>query len=79
MKKMKSADDCTCCCCGATSEQARAGTLTEAQVCCNCCKGTGTCSPSCASCCKPDKKGRGQKHILPPKHAIYEGVPIQVV
>jgi hypothetical protein len=25
-------DDCTCCCCGASTEAAKAGMLTEAQV-----------------------------------------------
>jgi hypothetical protein len=48
---VKAPDDCTCCCCGATAAQARDGTLTEEQACCGCCKGTGTCSDACASCC----------------------------
>eukprot|EP00980_Cylindrotheca_fusiformis_P011600 scaffold2744_cov136-Cylindrotheca_fusiformis.AAC.17 len=44
-------DDCTCCCCGATPSQAKDGTLTAEQECCNCCKGTGKCSDACAACC----------------------------
>jgi len=44
-------EDCECCCCGASAEAAKAGLLTEAQMCCDCCKGTGVCAPSCASCC----------------------------
>ena len=43
--------ECTCCCCGATSPDAKAGLLTEDQACCSCCKGTGVCSIQCASCC----------------------------
>lgn len=43
------ADECKCCCCGATTTN---GGLTEAQECCSCCKGTGVCSPACASCCE---------------------------
>eukprot|EP00934_Nitzschia_sp_Nitz4_P007935 Nitzschia sp. Nitz4//scaffold210_size37948//31086//34670//NITZ4_007695-RA/size37948-processed-gene-0.51-mRNA-1//-1//CDS//3329541945//7925//frame0 len=90
------ADDCTCCCCGATSTAARAGTLTVEQECCNCCKGTGTCSDACASCCaggcscdgedccccdgtEPTKKGRGQKHVVPARKEVYEGIALQIV
>ena len=68
-----------CCCCGATEKAAREGTLTQTQACCSCCSGTGCCSSCCDCCCKPTKKGRGQKHIFQPKHAIYAGVPLQVV
>ena len=42
---------CTCCCCGASPSQARDGTLTDVQACCNCCKGTGKCCDACANCC----------------------------
>mmetsp|Transcript_23080 Transcript_23080/g.66264 ORF Transcript_23080/g.66264 Transcript_23080/m.66264 type:complete len:561 (-) Transcript_23080:104-1786(-) len=48
----KAADgDCKCCCCGASTQDVKKGNLTKAQECCNCCKGTGTCSDACASCC----------------------------
>ena len=43
--------ECSCCCCGATTTDAARGTLTEAQECCSCCKGTGVCAPGCADCC----------------------------
>jgi hypothetical protein len=46
--------ECECCCCGASTTDAASGNLTELQECCNCCKGTGVCAPSCASCCGPD-------------------------
>jgi len=42
---------CTCCCCGATSSPESSIPLTDAQACCNCCKGTGVCTPACAKCC----------------------------
>jgi len=82
-----SGDCCCCCCCGATPSQARDGTLTVEQACCNCCKGTGTCSPACASCCgggddnvqRCAPKGRGQKHVVPVRNEVYCGVPLQVV
>ena len=45
------AEDCSCCCCAASPGMARAGLLTAEQECCNCCRGTGICSPKCASCC----------------------------
>jgi len=51
MNKDKDVNECNCCCCGATSSQFRDGTLTADQVCCNCCKGTGVCTPTCADCC----------------------------
>jgi len=47
----KMTDDCTCCCCGVTAAQVKAGNVSDAQACCNCCKGLGVCDPSCASCC----------------------------
>jgi hypothetical protein len=43
--------ECNCCCCGASPSQARDGTLTVEQCCCNCCKGTGVCCAACAACC----------------------------
>jgi hypothetical protein len=46
--------ECECCCCGASTTGAASGNLTELQECCKCCKGTGVCAPSCASCCGPD-------------------------
>lgn len=45
------AEDCTCCCCAASPGMAEAGLLSKEQACCNCCKGTGICSPKCAKCC----------------------------
>lgn len=87
-------DGCSCCCCGATPDQAKAGLLTEEQACCNCCKGTGTCSDACKSCCggggcccccngccdAPKKtKGQGQKHKFESEQAVYHGIPVQIV
>jgi hypothetical protein len=45
---------CTCCCCGVSTEDVSNGLVTDAQACCNCCVGTGVCSPACASCCGKD-------------------------
>lgn len=45
---------CACCCCGASTEDVKNGTLTQDQECCGCCQGTGVCAPSCASCCGND-------------------------
>jgi hypothetical protein len=87
---IKTEDDCTCCCCGATPSMARAGLLTDEQACCGCCKGTGKCSVACASCCgngcdcngkdccccDGDKEGCGKKTA---KIAVFAGVPLQVV
>jgi hypothetical protein len=91
MKKVQ--EDCTCCCCAATSSLAKKGMLSAEQECCGCCKGTGECSTACASCCGSGcccngkdccccddyLKGRGSKHVVLAKTAIYEGVPMQVV
>ena len=46
--------ECTCCCCGVSTEDVTNGLVTDAQACCNCCVGTGVCSPACASCCGND-------------------------
>jgi hypothetical protein len=46
--------ECTCCCCGVSTEDVTNGLVTDAQACCNCCAGTGVCSPACASCCGND-------------------------
>jgi hypothetical protein len=46
--------ECTCCCCGVSTEDVANGVVTDAQACCNCCVGTGVCSPACASCCGKD-------------------------
>jgi hypothetical protein len=46
--------ECTCCCCGVSTEDVTNGNVTEAQACCNCCVGTGVCSPACAACCGGD-------------------------
>jgi len=45
---------CSCCCCAATTEDVKNGTLTKDQECCTCCKGTGVCPVTCASCCGMD-------------------------
>jgi hypothetical protein len=46
--------ECTCCCCGVSTEDVANGLVTKAQACCNCCVGTGVCSAACASCCGQD-------------------------
>jgi hypothetical protein len=46
--------ECTCCCCGVSTEDVKNGLVSAAQACCDCCKGTGVCSPACASCCGKD-------------------------
>lgn len=50
-------EECSCCCCGASTEDVANGNLTAAQECCTCCKGTGVCSPNCASCCGDNGNG----------------------
>ena len=109
---------CGCCCCGSTPEDFAQGNLTEFQMCCDCCGGTGQCCGgetgccdgcgcckgtaleyykpmmeccSCA-CCADGCCGGGccdgcccgttdqkTKKILPVRHEIYEGVPVQIV
>merc|ERR1712137_270394 len=40
--------ECSCCCCGTSTEDVKNGLQTP---CCDCCKGTGVCAVGCASCC----------------------------
>lgn len=51
MSQMNLTEDCTCCCCGGSASDVQNGTVSKAQACCNCCKGTGVCPPSCTLCC----------------------------
>jgi len=83
-------DDCCCCCCcdGSTLDVLN-GTVSEAQACCTCCKGTGKCAPKCSTCCKDndcdgdcgccgDDEGKSckRKVIVEPELAVYEGIQI---
>lgn len=43
--------ECKCCCCGGSTTDVADGTVSDAQACCKCCKGSGVCSPKCKSCC----------------------------
>jgi len=81
------APTCQCCCCGATDIDMLMGTLTEGQVCCTCCKGTGKCSVGCAACCDngddPCDCCHGDCDCCDSdskaKIAVYEGIPIKIV
>ena len=40
--------ECSCCCCGTSTDDVKNGLKTP---CCSCCNGTGVCAVGCASCC----------------------------
>ena len=62
MKKAVVVVDCTCCCCGGSTLDVQNGTVSNAQACCTCCKGSGVCALKCRTCCGTsghDKDGGG--------------------
>ena len=87
-KKEVVLDCCCCCCCDVSTLDVQNGTVSEAQACCTCCKGTGACAPNCKSCCTGGSCDCGDgcdgscgccgddKKSKNPKLIVYQGIQI---